>query len=607
MSLSAIDDDHQPFQYRPLPSTKHIRFLLLQPLKRFGDPIYADIEEAHITEAPSYQALSYSWGMNEDGDASLCRTITVEGATLAVTRNLYEGLQRLLSERRQGGCYLGPTTSPLRLWVDAVCINQQDPQEQSSQVAMMAKIYNNARKTLVWLGEGRDDDDLQTSLLFQRLPTDRDAISQNEVMHSLIANGVGQCRLYYRGTSAFYRCGQPVFPVASSEAWRDRWDEALSFKMLTGDQAILSRLISRCVALTRFITRRYWNRRWILQETRHSQALSLHWNEFQVSPDLLEEIGNNLQMILSRFREVRRGFKNDVIDTWPRLHDELVDSMLSEAGIGFERAFERIQRILSKPPYRRWSFFPEPSEYVLGKLLVDFQGMECSDPRDRLFSLLSLAPLHWTKLDYDQSAAQTYIAFAWGFIRQGGADMILGNVNRFLPTDEISANLPSWVPDLRDRLSYIADISPDRSRFRFDARGNLEATFCFQGTVENFSHRTNDFNVVPRPPWLGVFPRQGWFGRKVFYRARFTENCISSLLEKMQPPCMLSNGDIVCTRLGVQSESQATKLVLFLRQVDSTENSYRVVCSLTPDHLDAGFRGWLSDRGLSNTIKVRLV
>ena len=603
MSLSAIDDDHQPFQYRPLPSTKHIRFLLLQPLKRFGDPIYADVEEAHITEAPSYQALSYSWGMNEDGDASLCRTITVEGATLAVTRNLYEGLQRLLSECRQGGCYLGPTTSPLRLWVDAVCINQQDPQEQSSQVAMMAKIYNNARKTLVWLGEGRDDDDLQTSLLFQRLPTDRDAISQNEVMHSLIANGVGQCRLYYRGTSAFCRCGQPVFLVASHQAWGQEWDRALSFKMLSEDRALLRQLIRRYVTLSRFITRRYWNRRWILQETRHSRALSLHWNEFQISPGMLEKISDDLQDILRQFGGVLQRFKNDIVRLWPRLHDEIVGSMLSRAGISLEGRFWRITRILS-----RSALYQEPSEQVLGKLLIQFQDMECSDPRDRLFSMFSLAPLHWIKPDYHQSTVQTYIAFAKGFIRRGGANMLLGNVNRFSPADEISEHLPSWVPDFRDTFDNIhADgFLPYRFRVSFDVHGSLEATFRFRGTVENFSCLTKEFTVVTRTPWLGMFARQKRLGRKTSHEARITE--VGNMwLEKMQPPCPLRDGDVICTILGTRSVSHAENVLLFLRRVNSNENSYRIVCSLNRYDFHAGFLDWLSEGGLPSKIKVRLV
>jgi len=39
------------------------------------------------------------------------------------------------------------------LWVDAICINQSDENERSSQVNLMSTIYRAARRVLVWLGK----------------------------------------------------------------------------------------------------------------------------------------------------------------------------------------------------------------------------------------------------------------------------------------------------------------------------------------------------------------------------------------------------------------------------------------------------------------------
>lgn len=44
------------------------------------------------------------------------------------------------------------------LWVDQVCINQLDVQEKS-QVLLMARIYERAYTTIVWLGEQKDHSD----------------------------------------------------------------------------------------------------------------------------------------------------------------------------------------------------------------------------------------------------------------------------------------------------------------------------------------------------------------------------------------------------------------------------------------------------------------
>jgi hypothetical protein len=48
------------------------------------------------------------------------------------------------------------SSQPLTLWVDAVCINQNDLDERSQQVAMMRDIYASAEQLFIWLG---DDDE----------------------------------------------------------------------------------------------------------------------------------------------------------------------------------------------------------------------------------------------------------------------------------------------------------------------------------------------------------------------------------------------------------------------------------------------------------------
>lgn len=45
----------------------------------------------------------------------------------------------------------------LPLWIDALCINQQDAAEVNQQVLLMGDIYNLCRQTIVWLGPDADD------------------------------------------------------------------------------------------------------------------------------------------------------------------------------------------------------------------------------------------------------------------------------------------------------------------------------------------------------------------------------------------------------------------------------------------------------------------
>jgi hypothetical protein len=64
-----------------------------------------------------------------------------------ITSNLEAALQqlRLVDE-------------PRVLWIDAICINQDDVHERSRQVWIMQEIYAKARQVIVWLGPEREDD-----------------------------------------------------------------------------------------------------------------------------------------------------------------------------------------------------------------------------------------------------------------------------------------------------------------------------------------------------------------------------------------------------------------------------------------------------------------
>jgi Heterokaryon incompatibility protein (HET) len=84
----------------------------------------------------SYEALSYVWGDIRDLD-----TILIDGRTVSVTKPLEAALRHLRYPDK-----------PRTLWVDYVCINQEDILERSEQVAKMGSIYEQANSVLIWLG-----------------------------------------------------------------------------------------------------------------------------------------------------------------------------------------------------------------------------------------------------------------------------------------------------------------------------------------------------------------------------------------------------------------------------------------------------------------------
>ncbi|RGP78787.1 hypothetical protein FLONG3_2985 [Fusarium longipes] len=92
----------------------------------------------------TYNALSYTWGSAHpsNAEAESDTSILLNGKTVEVQPNLYGALVEL-----QAAC------SDTPIWIDALCINQADPNERSSQVSVMNQIYGKANRVIVWLGK----------------------------------------------------------------------------------------------------------------------------------------------------------------------------------------------------------------------------------------------------------------------------------------------------------------------------------------------------------------------------------------------------------------------------------------------------------------------
>lgn len=56
-------------------------------------------------------------------------------------------------------------TEPRVLWIDALCIDQQNESERSSQVARMSDIYRLADRVVIWLSPGYEGSEGALSLL----------------------------------------------------------------------------------------------------------------------------------------------------------------------------------------------------------------------------------------------------------------------------------------------------------------------------------------------------------------------------------------------------------------------------------------------------------
>ncbi|KAF2029305.1 HET-domain-containing protein [Setomelanomma holmii] len=142
---------------------------------RGNDPIVCLIYEISPDEHPHYEALSYVWG---DPSALVSCLYLVDSATAGVQlERFFQGNENhahpqkkpcLLPIAANLRCALFRLRYPERsrhLWVDAICINQKDSRERSSQVRMMTRIFGQAARVVAHLGDEKDGSEILPSVL----------------------------------------------------------------------------------------------------------------------------------------------------------------------------------------------------------------------------------------------------------------------------------------------------------------------------------------------------------------------------------------------------------------------------------------------------------
>lgn len=103
----------------------------------------AQLVHVALDDNPTYLAISYAWGeksivghfLDSDG---------VE-TPLGYSKVILDVVSALV-----------PPGATLHLWIDAICINQDDPYERASQVAIMGDIYRQAQQVIIFLGTADD-------------------------------------------------------------------------------------------------------------------------------------------------------------------------------------------------------------------------------------------------------------------------------------------------------------------------------------------------------------------------------------------------------------------------------------------------------------------
>ena len=123
-----------------------------------------------------YEAISYCWSSSQSKTSILLEGLSFEvpcSAAEALHNLRYADLARVV-------------------WIDALCIDQENLEERSQQVRMMGDVYRNSTRTLIWLGPSLDDNRTQRALqlctaVSQQIVKGRELLELSDVSSAIAA------------------------------------------------------------------------------------------------------------------------------------------------------------------------------------------------------------------------------------------------------------------------------------------------------------------------------------------------------------------------------------------------------------------------------------
>lgn len=140
-----IEDDNLPSrQPRMIDPSSSLRLLHMNS-ESSSHILSGTFECVDITHHRPYEAVSYTWG-GQEANYTKSQFVIIGGNIFPITENCAAALRKVRKEGR---------SKPI--WIDALCINQNDRSEKENQISQMGKIFRGADKIHIFLGERCDD------------------------------------------------------------------------------------------------------------------------------------------------------------------------------------------------------------------------------------------------------------------------------------------------------------------------------------------------------------------------------------------------------------------------------------------------------------------
>ncbi|KAG8160327.1 hypothetical protein KVR01_009863 [Diaporthe batatas] len=389
-----------PPLYTPLdPSSRQIRLLQVDcsEIDDESTPVSCRMVTASLDDASlEYIALSYVWGVNMSQTPLL-----INGTKFKATGNLFDFLARY----RKISCVIPKwELANFSIWIDAVCINQDDFPERNSQVQIMGSIYRSATRTISWLGPDDDQSESALTTLKDIYPKMMDSIHKRNLLGWVDPQ---QTNLWQENEK-----GAGATSLTRNNFWH---------------------------SCQKILQRAYFTRSWITQELVLSRnvvllcgqqtlpliALTIVWLWLHHIEGLScpPHVNARLWSLLST-REGRRVISWGVLNKLPNLSNLMRDSKnVPEEGLAL----------------------------IWHELVLHARIQQATDPRDKLYSVLGLLDRKF-KPDYAASIEDVFCNFAKENIDAEKRLSVLREAGHgtFFDTPEHPRHnlfVPSWVPD----------------------------------------------------------------------------------------------------------------------------------------------------------------
>lgn len=368
-------DIKEPFTYTALTTTQFRLFHLAPDLRHKEDELVGYLETFTWQDHPPYEALSYVWGSDEKPHILNLINEKFDGLRqVPITVSLHNALRSIR-----------PTTYVKRsLWIDAICINQQDNEEKNYQVRAMAHIYKQASCVLGYIGEAIDHIE-EGALLIQSL-------------------------------NKFAKAHED-----KSEIQVEQDDKDLPLDDYPG-----------WIAARQLYTATWPTRTWVLQEAIWAKKLLLMMGVYEIEsiPYVHLAMAACIRKLPSR--------------TTLRLHSEAEGEGSIKSVIDLIQLRNYVRRgVAIDETITPLECFK--NGITLGHTLIQARNTICKDPRDKVYALMGIADDGFSlgiQIDYSKSISEVYKEAAYLILKSlHGVDILCH------ASGPKAHDLPSWVPD----------------------------------------------------------------------------------------------------------------------------------------------------------------